>query len=229
MKKIATIGVLIIGVLLAVNWLMFLWSGPSVQQPVYVYRPPAETARRPGLVQGPVVRKNTVIPGMEYEESVFYAGDKEIARQKMIGRHILETTGQIPDGKVKFIDGYRQVTGEEFFRKGKRHGTSVTYYPDGKIRAQAEYVHGKLLTNTEYYQDGTVRMEEDYTDAREFPGTWTRETGLGKVYFSSGTLKYEWSFTNTNPVGYKKSYNQEGQMTLEAYFDKDGNVLSSVN
>src|SRR3989338_1609331 len=177
------------------------------------------------LLAEEVVRKNRLVPGMDFEESTFYVGTQEIARQKIVGGKIMETTGDIPDGKVKFIDEYLHTYGEEFYLKGKKHGLVETYYEGGKPKSSSNYLFGKLMAKKEFYGDGALRMEEDFEDAIFFAGEPDRETGVGKVYFRDGTLKYEWSFTNTSPSNYKKSYDQTGALTLELFYDKDGNLI----
>lgn len=172
-----------------------------------------------------VVRKNYIVPGMDFEESVFYIGQEEIARQKIVHGKILESRGEIPDGKVKFFDAYHKTYGDERYLRGKKHGPADTYYDDGRLKSSSEYFFGKLILNKEFYNDGALRMEENYDDAIIFPGEPDRETGIGKVYFRDGTLKYEWNFTHSDQVHYKKSYNRNGELTLDLYYDKDGDLL----
>ena len=80
-----------------------------------------------------------------------------------------------------------------------------------------------LMNNTEYYHDGAVRMEQDYSDARGYGDD--PEVGIGKVYTRHGTVKFEWFLINSEPVGFKKSYNQKGGLVDTVYFDEYGQVI----
>ena len=202
----------------------FLSSGPTTTPEVIPVARVKEMPKKKHLA-GEVVRKNRLVPGMNFEESTFYIGDQEIARQKIVGEKVVETGGEIPDGKVKFFDEYHNTYGEEFYHKGKKHGVADTYYQNGELKSSAEYFLGTLILTKEFYRDGTVRMEENYQDAMEFPDDPNRETGMGKVYFPDGTLKYEWDFVKNNTMNYKKSYNRNGELTLELYYDKNGDLL----
>lgn len=167
-----------------------------------------------------VIRKTNVIRGSDYLENVFYIGNQEIARQKSSSQGILEESGQIPDGEAKFFDQYTHTYGNEHYWNGKKEGIARVYYEDGQLMSEGEYNSGKLVRNREYYPGGNLRFEVDYTDARE--GKSTDEVGIGKLYYPNGQLKYEWYMTRHNPIGYKKSYNQDGSLRAEVYFDEQG-------
>src|SRR5437016_2073310 len=104
-KKTIIIGIIIYGAMAALNGLLHL--GPSAPEPIVVYRGPHPTFQKKPV--GDVVRKNYLVPGMGFEESVFYIGDQEIAKQKIINGKIVESSGKIPDGKVKFSDEYHNT------------------------------------------------------------------------------------------------------------------------
>lgn len=170
-----------------------------------------------------VVRRDRLSPGRDYMESVFYVDDAEIARQKTAGGKIVETTGKIPDGKVKFVDESGNRHGVEYYRDGRKDGPSNTYDPDGQAFEEAYYRYGKLLWRKEYYSDGSPRLEIDYQDARDAGGDV--ETGRGKLYYKDGTVKYEWQLTNRDEEGFKKSYDQKGGLRGALYFDRDGRQI----
>ena len=173
--------------------------------------------------KGEVIRKTRFSPGRKYKINVFYQGDAEIARNKSSNGKVYDRMGEIPDGKVKFINESNKTYGVEYYQNGKRNGSAKTYYKDGALREDTYYQFGKLMTNTEYYHDGTMKMEADYTDAREHSDD--KEVGIGKIYFRDGALKYEWSMTITEPIGYKKSYNSKGALVAEFYFDEYGQLM----
>jgi len=92
---------------------------------------------------------------------------------------------------------------------------------------ESEYDQGRLLTYKEYYSDGKLRLEANYEDANE--DVKGQEVGQGKIYFSNGALKYEWRFTSSDAVGFKRAYTEDGQIRFEAYYDKEGNIIGSNN
>ena len=176
---------------------------------------------------GEVIRKSFVTRGAGYTEHVFYRNGQEIARQSVSSDGKIEQTGEIPDGKVKFYDEYNNTQGEESYINGKRYGEAKAYYSDGRIKSEAKYINGRLVSNKEYYTSGVLRFMVNYDDAREYPGD--SEVGVGKLYYPDGTLKYEWNITNSNTTGYKKSYNRDGQLRAEIYYDEKGNVIRSMD
>ena len=174
---------------------------------------------------GDVIKKTRIERGHDYEESIFYLNSREIAREK-ISKEGVQATGVIPDGKVKIINTFNNCYGEEHYKNGKREGMSRIYYPNGKLKLEAEYIAGKIQTYKEYYTNNNLSEEIDYRDARHRPGD--KEVGVGKVYYMDGTLKYEWSVTNSNRIDYKKSYNQDGQLRYEADFDSQGRLTNET-
>ena len=165
------------------------------------------------------MRKTQLIRGGDYWESVFYQADQQIARQKISAHGVEEQEGEIPDGRVKFLDDASKTYGEEYYKNGKKYGLSKTYYASGQLMKEENYEDGKLQTGKEYYDNGSLRFEVDYQDKRDCPGN-KGEVGVGKLYFKNGVLRYEWNLTRTSRTGFKKSYNRNGELTLEAYYDE---------
>ena len=88
------------------------------------------------------------------------------------------------------------------------------------------YRYGTLQKNKDYYTNGTLRLEVDYTNARNLVDE--KEVGIGKLYFQDGTLKYEWDITANNKIGFKKSYNRNGKLRAETYFDSQGVIINKI-
>ncbi len=171
-----------------------------------------------------VVRKTRLVRGSDYYEDVFYSGNQELARQKTTGRKVLEQNGKIPDGNVKFIDESEHTYGEEYYEDGKRQGLARTYYEDAKPKMESYYKEGNLLKSKEFYKNGNLRFEVSYEDARDH-NKEDSEVGIGKLYFSDGTLRYEWNLTKSLKTGFKKAYNQDGKLVYEVYYDADGKSM----
>lgn len=89
--------------------------------------------------------------------SVFYGNNEEIATCKMKGDRIYDVEGKIPNGQVKFINKWKDTFGIEFFKKSKRHGKFVEYYPDGSLRMKALYRMGQLISKEVYTESGDLR------------------------------------------------------------------------
>lgn len=172
---------------------------------------------------GGIVRKAAVIRGNEFVESRFYQQGRQIAilREYSDGEHVV--IGQLPDGKVRFEDSYKKTYGEEFYRDGRLEGSRRTYFEDGSLKSEELFLLGKMYVMKEFYPDGNLRFEVDYSDARLLDGN--REVGVGKLYHHNGHLKYEWRLTLSDPVGYRKSYNRDGQLRHADYLDQQGRVI----
>jgi|SRR3989338_328734 len=173
--------------------------------------------RKPGET---IVRRDRLSPGRDYQESVFYLSGMEVARQRIVNEKIIKSSGEIPEGRSDFVNESQKTYGTEYYLQGKKSGPSLTYFSDGRLNIEAYYQWGKLLRKKEYYNDGGIRLEVNYADARE--QTDNKETGVGKVYYRNGTLKYEWNLTNSEKIGFKKSYNQNGELRAAFYFDEYG-------
>lgn len=187
---------------------------PAVKQESSVRR------RKPGEK---IVRKDRLSPGRDYVESVFYLNDTEVARQRIVNEKVVESSGEIPEGRVDFLDESKKTYGTEYYLEGKKSGPSRTYFADGRSNIEAYYQWGELLWKREYYNDGGIRLEVNYEDAREQSDN--RETGVGRVYYRDGTIKYEWNLTNSEKIGFKRSYNPDGALRAAFYFDEHGQLV----
>src|SRR3990167_916421 len=129
--------------------------------------PPAagqESRRKPGEK---ITRKDRLSPGRDYIESIFYLNEEETARQKIVNDKVVESSGEMPEGRVDFFDESKKTYGIEYYVEGKKSGPSQTYFADGRSNIEAYYQWGKLLWKREYYNDGGIRLEVNYEDARE--------------------------------------------------------------
>jgi antitoxin component YwqK of YwqJK toxin-antitoxin module len=194
-------------------------AGPSAPPPVQTITPPAAVPPKAKPSSGDVTRTTIVVRGRDYLEHIFYRGGEETARIKEFNDGTFESSGEIPDGKVKFKDEYAGTYGEEFYQDGRRQGLTQTYFSDGRLKSSSEYLYGRLIRKKEYYPGGLLRFEVDYSDARDYDDD---EVGIGKLYFPNGALKYEWSLINRESRGFKKSYNQDGTLRAVTYFDGKG-------
>ena len=197
---------------------------PVVHEPAVNIQPLTASESPKPTVSSEVIRKTRVESGSEFVQNIFLRGEEEIARQKVFSEDRYEQTGTIPDGLVKFFNEYDGSYGEEYYLDNKKHGIAKTYHPAGKLKAEEQYKEGKLLAAKEYYTNGNLCFEIDYTNApKDVKG---KEIGNGKLYYLNGVLKYEWSQNKDQP-GYKKSYNPDGTLRSEMYFDNKGNPINA--
>ncbi len=174
---------------------------------------------------GKITRKTIVIRGSDIIQHIFYRDEEEIARQIIYPDGRIDQRGEIPDGKVEFFDEYNQTHGQERYENGRKSGVVKTFFKDGKLRTEEEYRNGQRQIYKEYYNNGQLRLLVDSRDARLSKND-RDEVGIGKLYYPDGILKYEWNLTNSRKVGYKKSYNSDGQVRAETYYDEYGQVMA---
>jgi hypothetical protein len=175
------------------------------------------------LSHSQVVCRSQVLRGMDETLLTFYKDGVTIAKQRIAKNGTVLMEGTIPDGLVKVIDEFNQTSGETSYLDGKKSGTERTYYEDGRLQSETFYRNGRTRKTTEYFHNGRVRFEQDLEDERPFPNN--RETGVGKLYHPNGLLKYEWNVTFSTDPSFKRSYNTDGTLRAEFYFDKDGKLL----
>ncbi len=169
-----------------------------------------------------VIRTVRWEPNRKFEENIFWADGKEIARFKNIDEKIFDQEGNIPNGEVKFIRESKGTKGTETYSNGRRHGPYFEYYDNGQLARQADYYQGKRLTVRDYYYDGTLRMEENVFDVLLLCDD--SEVGQGRTYYRDGTLMYEWALTNELNGGYKRSYNNKGELIEEKIYNDNCEV-----
>jgi len=119
--------------------------------------------------------------------------------------------------------------------KGQRHGTWLTYYPDGKIQTITSYLNGKkqgpeiqidnsgYITTKSPYVQGNLHGEfKGYTrgritDRRNYAGG--KLHGLKQRYYPSGTIMEESYYVNGTIDGEARWYNQQGEITIKYTYD----------
>ncbi|MCA9406230.1 MAG: hypothetical protein KC684_06830, partial [Candidatus Omnitrophica bacterium] len=136
-----------------------------------------------------------------------------------------EKEGAIPNGKVEFSDLTKDTHGFQYYDNGKKDGDFREYSAADILLREAQYWNGTLVSNREYYEDGVLKKEENYEDARDqkIEGL----TGRGKFYSPDGGLKFEWRYLKSEKLGYNKSYNRNGRLTKEVYYDENGQPMRS--
>ncbi|MCA9400886.1 MAG: hypothetical protein KC713_04620 [Candidatus Omnitrophica bacterium] len=219
----------------------------SPRQELYTYKRPVANDRSPlnpenNMIQKPTLKdaresipsdenpsteniskKIYLSPGRDFYEARIFQGEKQIATQVIKNNAITRQNGDIPDGKLEFINTHDQTYGHEHYKNGMIDGIAVAYFESGRLKKEEEFREGRLLKVKEFYPTGELRFICDYRNAREWGDN--PEVGEGKVYHKNGKIKYEWNITTQLFKGYKKSYNRFGQLTSETYYDNQGNIV----
>ena len=104
----------------------------------------------------------------------------------------------------------RRVLGETNYGEGSSRRIEVLKYPNGKIKAELQYVNDKLNgISTMYYPDGTIKARENYKDGQL--------DGLTKRYYNGGQLMSE-EFYRRGRLLYKRVFNLDGTLSGERRF-----------
>ena len=167
----------------------------------------------------------------DYTESVVLVDKREVARYKTKDDKIFDVSGRIPDGKVKFVNEWRNTYGFEHYRNGKREGSYTEHYANGNTRTKADYQKGRLKKRKSYYYNNVLRMEEDYSTARFISRMQSlsefKNVGIGKIYRLDGSLRYEWSAVDDSDEHYTKRYNRGGELIEALYYNDQWELLES--
>jgi len=91
------------------------------------------------------------------------------------------------------------------------NGKVKTYFQDGKVSAEFEYIDGLLNgANMVYHSNGKIRKQslEDYNQSQ----------GSYKYFHSNGQVEHDYNFLHDNLHGRAIVYNEKGTPTLEGYY-----------
>ncbi|MDE3278136.1 toxin-antitoxin system YwqK family antitoxin [Candidatus Avelusimicrobium faecicola] len=91
------------------------------------------------------------------------------------------------------------------------HGNRAVYYPDGTLKQEENYRHGKLSgIKTTYYSSGKVELRENYTDGKL--------TGERTLYFPDGNLWYQENYKAGRLEGDRVAFFPNGVKRLEEFY-----------
>jgi len=178
--------------------------------------------------EGIPLRTESKNPKHDFTESIILVEGEEVARFKTEDEKIFDAEGQIPDGKIKFVNTWKSIYGFEHFREGKREGPYVAYYQNGQIQSEAKYAEGQVLKRKTYYYSGELQMEENYANAQRaviFLRDKLKHVGRGKMYRLDGSLKEEWHVTDDTDQNYIRRYNSKGDVAKESFYTKEGELI----
>lgn len=166
--------------------------------------------------------------------TIFYRGDKELARQtRDRNGTILETIGTIADGMVKEYYESGKLKEETHYKNGKREGISTWYYETGVIKGERNYKEDQLDGIIRWYYDtGSLGTEFNYKNGKL--------EGLTKLYWENGNVKADHYYANGKREGLNKQYYNSGELRFiylfkngkrisKETYDRSGNLQSKIN
>ena len=179
--------------------------------------------------QRKILRIEQKFPNEDYTESVVLVNKREVARYKAKNDKTFDESGHVPDGKVKFVNEWKNTYGFEHYRNGKRNGAFIELYNNGNIKTEAEYKRGRLLKRKTYYHSKVLMMEENFNATRFVSQLQSfnkfDKVGKGKFYRQDGSLKLEWSVVDGSDQHYTKRYTEAGELTEAHYYDDQGELI----
>ena len=96
------------------------------------------------------------------------------------------------------------------YSNGKKHGTEIRYYREGKENGRItkkQWKEGVSLSDKGYYPSGELWFECLYVDGRRH--------GMQKIYYESGSMKEKAQYFNDERNGLRKIYSSSGRLIEE--------------
>ncbi len=133
---------------------------------------------------------------LNLENGVYYYGNKPFSGY---------ITAKYSSDTIKSIGSYFQ---------GKQHGTTKTFYANGKLETERNYRNGiGYGRHFGYWENGKKKFDFMYfNDKRE---------GVQKQWYVSGSPYYELTFTDDQENGMQKAWRENGKPYIN-YEVKDG-------
>ena len=104
-----------------------------------------------------------------------------------------------------------QLMIEAHFAGGKPHGRTTTYYENGKVKEETDYVHGqKEGISKAYYDTGTIESEVEYHNGRAH--------GMTRQYYTNKKLKSMLPYKDGKMEGLSKWFHPNGKPQAESYY-----------
>ncbi len=177
-----------------------------------------------------ILRIERKLPQQDHADNIILINSKEVARFKSENDRFFDMIGQIPDGKVKFVNEWENTYGFEHYRNGIRDGEYVEYYSNDQLKVNAEYLRGRPMKRKSYFLNGSLRTNEDYSNAEWISNLRSsgkiKEVGIGKIYRIDGSLKYEWYFVDDAEKNYTKTYDSAGNLIEANYYNAQGDLIA---
>jgi antitoxin component YwqK of YwqJK toxin-antitoxin module len=100
------------------------------------------------------------------------------------------------------------------YLNGNQHGTTKTYFPDGKLETLRNYRNGLAYgQHLGYWQNGNKKFDYNYFD--------DKREGIQKQWYESGSNYYALTFADDKEDGMQKAWRENGKLYIN-YEVKDG-------
>ncbi len=147
-----------------------------------------------------------------------------------------------PDGRIITVITYSYGNPIEadainrYDSQGKKHGLWREYYPNGQIKWEATYSHGKLngyykeyspygaLVKYERYKNGKLlQLAQKNAKTKAITGNLQ----LIEEYYPDGKLKHVGTYSDTIPVGIHRYYSESGKLDSAVWYGDLGQKLGT--
>lgn len=174
---------------IAIFILLFGCSAPVVEQPNNIFE----------KVDVSQIPKDTIFSNsqsLKLQNGVYYRDNKPFS------------------GYIKSLYQSTLVQSIGSYLKGKQHGITKTFFPNGKLETERNYMNGiGYGRHFGFWENGKMKFDFMYfNDKRE---------GIQKQWYVSGTPYYELTFTDDKENGMQKAWRENGKPYIN-YEVKDG-------
>ncbi len=117
-------------------------------------------------------------------------------------------------------------------QQGRKNGLQMTFFPNGEMKTEANYLHGQLNGIYKLYnQHGQIMQVGNYEhDSLIYSGSTMAEfedPKEKKEYYTDSTLKYKGTYRNDTPIGVHRHYNEQGAVVSGELYDTLGTLVGS--
>lgn len=182
-----------------------------------------------GVVHGKLVR--IYLDGVREEEH-YRQGKRDGNFRAWYGNGQRKTEGQYKVPTTGQLKGWA----------GSKHGTWTHWYPDGKVKAKANYHHGEVRgKRTMWHENGRLAYEELGVQGNPLSTIviwWdngqTRSEGQSKSgqlhgiqrqWYPNGSKQFEGAFQDGKAYGLHQTWHPNGKRAFEGHF-RDGKAVS---
>ena len=141
-----------------------------------------------------------------------------------------------PDGRIITIIEYRygkpidMQAINRYDSSGAKNGLWQEYYPNGQLKWQGNYVHGKLngivkfynkygaLTKVLYYKNGKLIQQNNGQALKSLKGN----IRLVEIKYPNGKLKHTGTYKDSIPIGIHKFYSPSGKLDSAVIYNDLG-------
>jgi antitoxin component YwqK of YwqJK toxin-antitoxin module len=100
------------------------------------------------------------------------------------------------------------------YYKGEQHGTTKTFFPNGKLESERSYKNGLSYgRHVGFWENGNIKFDYQYLD--------DSKEGIQKQWYDSGKKYYELTFKDDQENGMQKAWRENGKLYIN-YEVRDG-------